>query len=690
MSASLPGLFNFQALSDAGLPLVGGRLYTYAAGTTTHKVAYTDAAATVPQTYVSDGVGGLYIALNARGELPAPLFLAAGGYDIALKTLAGVTVWTRRAVGLDDGATALVDDVLADFASTSDAANGAGQVGFSYARNYAANTIGWAIRQQAVNVMWAGAKNDGTTDDRAAIQTAINYGKAVYFPAGTGYYISDQITPLAGQMLFGDGANSKIVAKDGSVNAIYGTGANVTIRDFSITTKTQANATAYKAAVLAFGTSGWLIENVTVTNMGHWGVALYDTNDSIVRGCRFSGWFGAVQDSADIAVYRQSSRNTIEGNYCLGGAPCEHGILVQDPYAGSTPTANSIIDNVVGEHTYAGIIVYVTTAYNTLTLVSGNHVQDILGTALAGQSGHGIYIQSAGGTIVSDNTVTNCCRSTTTFETQVVAAIGVATGNTTTYPTGTICEVVVANNRVTAQRGPGISIQDSDAPVTVDGNTILSTGTAAVRGEAIYCANAVGVQIKGNSISHANTNYQAININASDKTVDGATLAENTIRGAAFGIGFNVAGTGAFTNVKLDHNTVKGVSSTGLAMTTITSALVTGNNIASTGVALSVNNCPRSKFSANRFYSPSGSSSIIFGGSAAGNAGLIVMEDNDLDGIVQHDTGTGGVIREYGDSVPPTGTRAAGDTMIRLTPTVGQPKQWRYVAGTGYVSEGNL
>lgn len=95
--ASQAGQFNVQEFTDLGDPLIGGRLYTYAYGTTTQKTAFTDPAGAVPHTYTSDGMGGQYIALNARGELPAPLYLDSGPYDLALKTAAGATIWTRRA-----------------------------------------------------------------------------------------------------------------------------------------------------------------------------------------------------------------------------------------------------------------------------------------------------------------------------------------------------------------------------------------------------------------------------------------------------------------------------------------------------------------------------------------------------------------------------------------------------------------
>lgn len=97
MAASLSGVFNVQELLDSGAPMAGGRLYTYATGTTTHKTAYTNKAGTTPHTYTSDGAGGQYIALNSRGEIPGNMYFAAGAYDVVLKTPAGATVWTRRA-----------------------------------------------------------------------------------------------------------------------------------------------------------------------------------------------------------------------------------------------------------------------------------------------------------------------------------------------------------------------------------------------------------------------------------------------------------------------------------------------------------------------------------------------------------------------------------------------------------------
>lgn len=91
----------FKAWDDAGVMLVTGRVYTYTAGTTTLKNAFTSSTLATPATYTSDGIGGSYIALNARGE--AEFWLGSGLYDIVLKTAAGATIWTA-ANQANDGA----------------------------------------------------------------------------------------------------------------------------------------------------------------------------------------------------------------------------------------------------------------------------------------------------------------------------------------------------------------------------------------------------------------------------------------------------------------------------------------------------------------------------------------------------------------------------------------------------------
>lgn len=68
---------------DAGNPLVGGKLYTYDAGTNTPRPTFVDATGTIPNTNP--------VILNARGE--ATVFWD-GSYKAVLKDANDVTIWT--------------------------------------------------------------------------------------------------------------------------------------------------------------------------------------------------------------------------------------------------------------------------------------------------------------------------------------------------------------------------------------------------------------------------------------------------------------------------------------------------------------------------------------------------------------------------------------------------------------------
>ncbi|RLK36110.1 hypothetical protein [Cupriavidus plantarum] len=74
-----------QSYEDSnGRPLNGGKLYTYAAGTTTPKATYQDAAGTIPNTNP--------VVLNERGEATV---YATGNYRLVLQSSGGSTIWDR-------------------------------------------------------------------------------------------------------------------------------------------------------------------------------------------------------------------------------------------------------------------------------------------------------------------------------------------------------------------------------------------------------------------------------------------------------------------------------------------------------------------------------------------------------------------------------------------------------------------
>jgi len=177
-TVSQSGYYNLQALTSLGALGVGMRLYFYATGTTTKKDIYTDAAGATPHTLTSDGAGGEYVALDARGELTAPIYMTSGAYDVVLKTSAGATVWTRRA-----------DPTGADLA----ASGGSAAIGFLQSGTGAVARTAQAKMRESVSVLDFGATGDGVTDDTAAIQLAIDSRKSLHWPPGE-FIITDELT----------------------------------------------------------------------------------------------------------------------------------------------------------------------------------------------------------------------------------------------------------------------------------------------------------------------------------------------------------------------------------------------------------------------------------------------------------------------------------------------------------------
>jgi len=109
----------FSGTTSSGAPLVGGKLYTYVSGTTTNKATYTDSTLAVANTNP--------VILDARGE--AQVWLAAdGAYTFVLKDDANTTIWTVD--GVFDPSNAANAAILGDFADQSDAAKGAGLIGY--------------------------------------------------------------------------------------------------------------------------------------------------------------------------------------------------------------------------------------------------------------------------------------------------------------------------------------------------------------------------------------------------------------------------------------------------------------------------------------------------------------------------------------------------------------------------------
>jgi hypothetical protein len=206
VSLSLFAGVGAQLFSDNGVPLAGGKIYTYAAGTTTPAATYTTSAGNIANSNP--------IVLNAAGRVATGeiWLLQTNSYKFVLQDANSNTIATYDNV---DGANNY-ELILADFANTSDPAKGDALVGFmqSNSSGNLTGSVGKTVHQkfqEMVSVLDFGADPTGVADSTTQMQAALTAaaGKELYVPAGT-YKITNTLQMFANTRFYGDGKQSVI------------------------------------------------------------------------------------------------------------------------------------------------------------------------------------------------------------------------------------------------------------------------------------------------------------------------------------------------------------------------------------------------------------------------------------------------------------------------------------------------
>lgn len=261
-----------QFFTNTGAVLTGGKIYTYAAGTTTPAATFTnsggstyntnpivlDAAGRVSgsgEIWLGDGVQYKFVLKDANDVLIATydnisginsdftnflsnqeiftatagqtVFTLANPYVPGANTLSvfvdGVNQYGPGASyayletnsttvtfvsGLHVGASVKFTTVQS---LTSTQATTAALVSYNEGDTGAVTYTVQARLRQIVSVKDFGATGDGTTNDAIAVQAALNTGKSIHFPKGTYYVGSTTLTLPENVVVFGDGASTTIL-----------------------------------------------------------------------------------------------------------------------------------------------------------------------------------------------------------------------------------------------------------------------------------------------------------------------------------------------------------------------------------------------------------------------------------------------------------------------------------------------
>jgi len=225
MAATLSPSPKQQFFDANGVPLAGGKLYSYTAGTTSPLVTYVDASGTTTNTNP--------VILDSRGE--ANVWLGAATYKLALYSATNVLIWTV------DDITAAATDTLASLA----ASGGSSLVGYLPAGTGAVATTVQAKLRESVSVfdfMTAGEialVQAGTPGDNyAAFTAALAASNNVDIPAGSfktsgTLYFKDHVITGAGSQYFGGQNTGTLITCTGNVacfsyNGAFGSGAKIT------------------------------------------------------------------------------------------------------------------------------------------------------------------------------------------------------------------------------------------------------------------------------------------------------------------------------------------------------------------------------------------------------------------------------------------------------------------------------
>lgn len=322
------GGFAGQFFDNNGQPLSGGKVYTYAAGTTTPQATYTsalgitphanpivlDSAGRVPggEIWLTDGLIYKFVFETSTAILIGTYDNITGvnsnfvNYTVqeeVITATAGQTVFNLSTINYTPGTNSLsvyidgvnqyvgdsyleTDSNTVTFTSgvhvgaevkfttavqTTTGAMDASMVGYTAGFTGATGQTVQTKLEQYVSVKDFGAVGDGVTDDTAAIQAALSAANQVYFPTPAVDYLVSSIDIPADRTLVTDGASVKFQQKSGQpvgTRVFNVMGPNVVIGDMTVEGNISTDTDEQNHAInINSGVAGTSLYNVRVGNI---------------------------------------------------------------------------------------------------------------------------------------------------------------------------------------------------------------------------------------------------------------------------------------------------------------------------------------------------------------------------------------------------------------------------------------
>jgi hypothetical protein len=279
----------WQFFTDNGVPLTGGKLYVYLAGTTSPATTYTNSTGATANTNP--------IILNSAGRLANEIWLTVGlNYKFILKTSVDTQIgsWDNIPAGTTD-----VADLQAALASST----GAGMIGYIQGGvGSVATTVQEKLREtvSVFDFMTATQIADvqaGTAsiDVTIAITNALNNTSgSIYFPSGE-YKITSTLTVPKGVSIYGSSYENVIINAYSLVDSdavFYLTGGDQFSTIDNIQFKGQASGSKSIGIKV---TNGYSVSytNLRFTNMSY-GLLLDEAGSCLIQNCTFTNClFGA-------------------------------------------------------------------------------------------------------------------------------------------------------------------------------------------------------------------------------------------------------------------------------------------------------------------------------------------------------------------------------------------------------------